>query len=285
MTRNPAIYIIGACVALIVLFNAIYIVPQSTQAVVMQFGALVSVEDEPGMHAKMPFVQDVLLFEKRILPLDPPETPILLADQLRINIDAYARYRIVDPWKFYVSARDELGLNNRLGPTINNKLRNELSRVSLTDLLSEKRDDIMATIKQSMVEDSKNFGIEVVDVRIGRSELPPEVSASTFARMRADREQRAKLARAEGAEKSTQIRASADKERTILLAEANKQAQILRGEGDGTKAKILADAYGRDVKFFEFYRTMSAYRDALGNGDTTMVISPDSEFMRYMKNY
>ena len=251
----------------------------------MQFGAFVREEKSPGLHMKIPFIQDVTLFDKRILDLDPPETAVLLSDQLRINIDLYARYRINDPFQFMIRARNEEGLNNRLGPTINNKMRNELAKVNLTDLLSEKRDDVMLAIKNSTEADAKNFGIEIVDIRIGRSELPDEVSASTFARMKADREQRAKEARAQGAEKATQIRASADKERTVLLAEANKQAQILTGQGDAAKTKILAEAYGRDPKFFELYRTLEAYRAAFGNGDTTMVLTPDSDFMRYMKGY
>lgn len=272
-------------VALFVVGNTFFIVPQTGQAVVMQFGAFVREEKDPGLHVKVPFVQDVTLFERRILDLDPPETPVLLSDQLRINIDLYARYRIKDPFKFMISARDEIGLNNRLGPTINNKMRNELAKVNLTDLLSEKRDDVMRAIKESTVADAKNFGIEIVDIRIGRSELPDEVSESTFSRMKADREQRAKEARAQGAEKATQIRASADKERTVLLAEANKQAQILIGQGDASRTRILADAYGRDPKFFELYRTLEAYRATFGAGDMTMVLTPDSDFMRFMKGY
>lgn len=234
---------------------------------------------------KLPFIQDVMFFETRILDLDPPEAPVLLSDQLRINIDLYARYRIVDPFQFYVSARNEDGLNNRLGPTLNNKMRNEMAKITVADLLSEKRDDIMAAVKESMKGDAKNFGIEVIDIRIGRSELPPEVSASTFSRMKADREQRAKEARAQGAEKATQIRASADKERTVLLAQASKESQILRGDGEALKTKILADAYSRDPKFFQLYRTLQAYRDALANGDNTMILSPESDFMKYLKNY
>lgn len=279
------ILLIGGFALLTLISSSLFVVPQTVQAVVMQFGAFVREEKDPGLHWKIPFVQDVIFFEKRILDLDPPLTPVLLSDQLRINIDVYARYRINDPFKFLISARNEDGLNNRLGPTINNKMRNELSKVTLTDLLSEQRADIMQAIKQSMIEDAKNFGIEIVDIRIGRSELPDEVSASTFARMKADREQRAKQARAQGAEKATQIRATADKERTVLLAEANKQAQILTGEGDAARTKILANAYGRDQKFFALYRTLEAYRDALGNGDTTMVLTPESDFMRFMKGY
>ncbi len=284
MKLSPPVILIAAVAAFVLINSSFFIVPQTNQAVVMQFGALVRTEKEPGLHLKIPFVQDVLFFDQRILDLDPPETPVLLSDQLRINIDLYARYRIVNPFQFYVSARNEEGLNNRMGPTLNNKMRNELSRVTLADLLSEKRDDIMTSIRESMVTDAKNFGIEVVDIRIGRSELPPEVSASTYARMKADREQRAKQARAEGAEKSTQIRSSADKEKTILLADASRESQILRGEGEAARTKILADAYGRDVKFFELYRTLAAYQDSLTNGDTTLVLTPDSEFMKFMKN-
>lgn len=283
MINRKPIYIFLALALLFLLSGSFFVVPQNGQAVVLQFGAFVREVKDPGLKLKIPFVQDVMLFEKRILDLDPPETPILLSDQLRINIDAYARYRIVEPFKFYVSARNEEGLNARFGPTISNKMRNELSKVSLSDLLSEKRDDIMEAILESVREDAKNFGIEVIDIRIGRSELPPEVSASTFARMRADREQRAKQARAEGAEKSTRIRADADRERTILLAEATKQAEIMRGQGDAIRTELLGNAFGRDPQFFEFYRTMQAYRESLANGDTTMVLSPDSDFLRYMK--
>ncbi len=283
MSSKSIVLLFGVFAAFILLTQSFFIVPQTNQAVVLQFGAFVREVKEPGLFVKMPFVQNVMIFEKRILELDPPETPVLLSDQLRINIDAYARYRIVDPFKFYISAYSEEGLNNRFGPTISNKIRNELSRATLPDMLSEKRDDIMKSILDSVRIDAGNFGIEVVDLRIGRTELPPEVSQSTFARMRADREQRAKEARAVGAEKSLQIRASADKERVLLLAEANKQSEILRGQGDAGRARLLGDAFGRDPRFFEFYRTMQAYRESLGNGDATLVLSPDHEFMKYFK--
>ncbi|TAH32418.1 MAG: protease modulator HflC [Alphaproteobacteria bacterium] len=285
MKIHKAFYLVIAFALFVLTTNTFYIVPQTEQTVVMQFGALVRTEKDPGLHMKLPFVQDVMFFETRILDLDPPEAPVLLSDQLRINIDLYARYKIVDPFKFYVSARNEDGLNNRLGPTLNNKMRNEMAKITVADLLSDKRDDIMAAVKESMKADAKNFGIEVIDIRIGRSELPPEVSASTFARMKADREQRAKEARAQGAEKATQIRASADKERTVLLADANKESQILRGDGDASKTRILADAYSRDPKFFQLYRTLQAYRESMTNGDNTMVLSPESDFMKYLKNY
>ncbi len=283
MSSKSIVLLFGVFAAFIFLTQSFFIVPQTNQAVVLQFGAFVREVKEPGLFVKMPFVQNVMIFEKRILELDPPETPVLLSDQLRINIDAYARYRIVDPFKFYISAYSEEGLNNRFGPTISNKIRNELSRATLPDMLSEKRDDIMKSILDSVRIDAGNFGIEVVDLRIGRTELPLAVSQSTFARMRADREQRAKEARAVGAEKSLQIRASADKERVLLLAEANKQAEILRGQGDAGRTRLLGDAFGRDPRFFEFYRTMQAYRESLGNGDATLVLSPDHEFMKYFK--
>ena len=284
MKRSHAIALFGIIGALILVYNTFFIVPQTAQAVVLQFGAFVRTVTEPGLQMKVPFVQDVALYEKRLLDLDPPETQILLTDQIIVIVDAYARYRITDPFRFFTSARNEDGLNVRLGPTISNKIRNELAKVTLSELLSDRREKIMNDILESVRADAGNFGIEVVDIRIGRSELPPEVSQSTYARMRADREQRAKQARAEGAQKATKIRAEADNERTILLAQANKEAEILRGEGDASRTRIIGEAYGRDPKFAEFYRAMQAYRESLAQGDTTMVLSPNSEFFRYFQN-
>lgn len=284
MRQNKAIWVIGAVAVLVLMFSTFFVVPQTGQAVVLQFGAYKWETKEPGLHAKLPFVQDVMMFDKRILDLDPPVTSVLMNDQLRVDVDAYARYRIVQPIEFFKSVRTEDGLNNRLGATINNKMRSEMAKVTLTDVLSDKREQIMKSILDAVRLEASRFGVEVIDIRIGRAELPDEISSSTFARMRADREQRAKEARAEGAEKATQIRATADKERVLVLADATKQAEIVRGEGDAVRARILGDAYGRDPRFADFTRAMTAYRESFAKGDTTVVLSPTSEFFKYFQN-
>lgn len=266
------------------LFSAMYIVDQREQAIVLEFGEPKREVKQPGLHFKLPW-QSVVYFDKRILDLDPPTEQVLLSDQKRINIDAFARYRIVNPLRFYQSVVTEARLRDRFGAALNSSVRNVAGLHPLVDLLSPKRDEIMARIQEEVKRVAgETFGIEIVDVRIGRTDLPEDISANVYNRMRSDRLREANLLRAEGDEVKQRITAEADRERITILAEANRKAQILRGEGDAERNRILAEAYGKAPDFFAFYRALEAYRSALGSGDTTMVLSPDSEFFRYFGN-
>jgi membrane protease subunit HflC len=267
----------------IVAFDALYTVHQTQQALVLQFGRPVKVEREPGLKFKLPLLQDVEYFDRRILDLDPPAQEVILADQKRVNIDAFMRYRIVDPLEFKRKALTQTNFLQVFGGQLNASVRAEVGRTLLGDMLSERRDDVMARITQRLKEQAPDFGIEVVDVRIGRTDLPQTTSQSVYNRMRSQRVAQAAQLRSEGAEIKARIQAVADRERTVILAEAQRQAQIQRGEGEGLQTTILNEAYGKDPKFFGFYRSMEAYGEALGEG-TTMVLSPDSEFFRYFRD-
>jgi membrane protease subunit HflC len=258
-----------------------YTVDQREQAIVLEFGEPVRVVKDPGLHFKKPW-QSVVEFDNRILDLDPPTEEVVLSDQKRINIDAFARYRIVDPLRFYESVGNESRLRDRLGATLNSSLRNVAGLHPLIDLLSPKRDEIMSSIQQQVSSVAGGaFGIQIVDVRISRTDLPAEISANVYERMRSERTREANQLRAEGDEIKQTITAQADRDRIAILAEANRQAQVLRGEGDAESNTVLAQAYGKAPDFFAFYRSMQAYRAALGSKDTTMVLSPDSDFFRY----
>jgi membrane protease subunit HflC len=266
------------------LFTSMYTVDQREQAIVLEFGEPVRDVKDPGLHFKWPY-QSVVAFDNRILDLDPPTEEVVLSDQKRIIIDAFARYRIVDPLRFYKSVATESRLRDRLGATLNSALRNVAGLHPLIDLLSPKRDDIMGSIQKQVSRVAADaFGIQIVDVRISRSDLPAEISANVYERMRSERTREANQLRAEGDEAKQTITAQADRERIAILAEANREAQVLRGEGDAEANTTLAQAYGKAPDFFAFYRSMQAYRSALGSKDTTMVLSPDSDFFRYFGN-
>lgn len=280
MNRRFAFFGIGALVVLFVAVNSMFVVHQTKQALVMQFGEPVAVHREPGLYFKIPFIQDVAFYEKRILDIDPDAEEMNLRDQRRIIVDVYARYRIVDPLQFRKSAGTADVLRQRLGRELNNAVRVEVAKVLLPDILSEKRAAVMDAINKAMRERESEFGVEIIDVRIGRTELPRDTAEALFNRMRSDRFAEAARFRADGAELKAKIQAEADRERTVILAEARRKSQALRGEGDATRNEILGKAYGRDPEFFAFYRSLDAYREALG-ADTTLVLSPDSQFFRY----
>ena len=261
--------------------SSLFTVNQMAQAIVMQFGDPKRILRDPGLYVKIPFIQNVVYYDKRILDLDPPAEQVILADKKRINVDSYARYRIVDPLRFFQAVRTELRFRDRFGKILNSSVRNVLARHALIAVLSEKRDDIMGSIKSSVSAAAPNFGIEVIDVRIGRADLPEDISKNVFDRMRSEREREANLLRAEGDELKQKLTADADRQKTVIIAEANKQAQILMGEGDAGKNKILGDAFGQGPEFFAFIRSMEAYRGALGPEGTTLVLSPDSDFFRF----
>lgn len=268
----------------IVVISSVFTVQQTQQAIVLQFGEWKRTIKDPGLAFKIPLVQNVKYYDNRILDLDPPSFEVLLTDKKRLIVDAYARYRIVDPKKILERVGTEAVLRDRFGKIINSSLRRVIATVSLRDLLSEKRNDIMSTIQAVVSESAESFGVVIVDIRIGRTELPTQTRQSVFDRMRTEREREARELRAEGGEEARKIRAKADLEKTVLIAEAERQAEIMRGEGEGGRNRVLGEAYGRDPAFFDFYKSLSEYRKNLVDSGTTMVISPDSEFFRFFDN-
>ncbi len=264
----------------IIVFSALFTVHQTQQALVLQFGNPIRAETEPGLKFKLPFVQNITYFDRRILDLDPPAQEIILNDQKRINVDSFVRYKIVDPLEFRKTAQSDANFRQIFGGRLNAAVRSEVGKVLLGDMLSNKRDDVMQRITEQLKVQAPQFGIEVVDVRIGRTDLPETTSQSVYNRMRSQRIAEAAKLRAQGAELKAKTQAEADRDRTIILAEAQKNSQILRGQGEGAKTIILNEAFGQDMDFFEFYRSMEAYNEAFGEG-TTMVLSPDSDFFKF----
>ncbi len=265
----------------IVAFSSIFVVHQTEQALVLQFGQPQAKIRQAGLQWKLPFIQDVVKFERRVLNLDPPAQEMILVDQKRIVVDAFARYRIVDPLKFYQAVRTEATFVDLFGRTLNSAVRAEVARNQLATLLSAKRAGIMRNIFSTVSARGSNFGIEVVDVRIGRTELPADVLNDAYERMRSEREREANLLRAEGEEISRRIRAESDRQRTVIIAEAERESSIQRGVGDAARNRILGVAYGRDPEFFDFYRSLEAYRRAFAESQTTLLLAPNSEFFRY----
>ncbi len=276
---------IGVAVAVILLIagNAFFIVDQKSEALVLQFGQLVREVHEPGLHVKIPLTQNVVLYSSQVLDYEPPPEEVIASDQKRLVVDAFARYRIVDPLEFYQTVGTEEAIKPRLSATINGAMRRVIGNIVLSKLLSPDRGQIMNEIKDEVAAQTKSFGIDVIDVRIRRADLPSENSKAIFDRMISERGREAKEFRAQGAELALGIRARADREVTVIRAEANRQAQVTRGEGDADSIKTYADAFGQDADFFTFYRSLQAYREALAGSDTTMVLSPDSDFLRFLQ--
>lgn len=263
------------------LFSSAFTVHQTNQAIVMQFGKPIRVVSEPGLDWKIPIAQNVLYYEKRVLNLDPPVESILLADQKRILVDAFARYRITDALEFFKTVRTEGGVRQRLGPIVSASLRSVLGNATLASVLSEERIKIMQQIRQTVNAQAGRFGIELVDVRIRRADFPEEISQAVYGRMKSEREREAAEFRAQGFEQAQRIRAGADREATVIRAEAKREAEIERGKGEAIRTRTLNDAFGQDAGFFNFYRSMQAYSASLTGQSTYMVLSPDSEFFDF----
>lgn len=267
--------------AVIIASSALFTVHQANQALVLQFGEPRRVVTGPGLHVKLPFVHNVVYFDSRVLEFDAPKEEIIASDQKRLVVDAFARYRITDPLLFFQTVNNEAVVRTRLAAIINASIRQALGGVPLEHIISGERASLMTQIRDIVNGEASDFGINVIDVRIKRADLPEANSEAVYQRMQTERQREAKELRAQGAEEAQKIRAIADRDKVVLIAEAQKQSQITRGEGDGEAIRIFADAFGKDVEFFAFYRSMEAYRNALGQGDTTMVLSPDSEFFRF----
>lgn len=284
--NRSALTALGVAVALLglIAYSSVFTVHETKQALVLQFGEYKRTVSEAGIHFKLPFVQNVVFMEDRILDLDTQKQEVIASDKKRIVVDAYARFVISDPLMFYQAVGDEFRARSRLGDVLNSSLRKALGRVELQTVLSGERDQLMRSISQDVQTEAQKFGIRIVDVRIKRADLPEANSQAVFRRMESEREREAREARARGAEEAQKIRADADRQRTVLIAEARKQAEILRGEGEAESNAIYAQSYGQDPEFFAFYRSMQAYRQALTGDNTTFVMSPQSEFFSYLEN-
>ena len=266
------------------IYLSLFTVKEINQAIVLQFGDPKKVIAEPGLQVKIPFIQNVVYLDRRILSLDPAPEEVIASDQKRLIVDAYARFKIVDPLKFYISVGDERVARSRLATIINSRIRSVLGKQSLATLLSEDRTKQMAIIQEGVNAEAEKFGITIIDVRIKRADLPQANSEAIYKRMQTEREREAKEFRAKGAEMAVTITSTADKEVTVLLANAKKQSEIMKGEGDGQRNKIFAQAFGKDPEFFAFYRAMQAYEKALIGGDTSLILSPDSDFFKFFGN-
>ena len=278
------IYSLGAII-LFFIYSSFFTVDQTKQAMVLQFGEPKRVINKPGLNFKMPFIQDVTYFEKRVLSLVSSDSEeVILSDQKRLEVDTYSRFKIIDPLLFYQTVRNENGARQRLESIIDSSVRRVLGKLELISILSDARQNIVDDIGTEVNQIVKRLGMEIIDVRIRRADYPEATSQNIFNRMRSEREQEAKEFRAQGAEEAQKIRSDAEKQKTILLAEAQRKAEAIRGDGDGEAIKIYADAFGRDKKFFKFYRSMQAYEKTFINKDTTMILSPESEFFDFFSD-
>ena len=283
MTRNIIIGVGG--LILFGIFSSFFTVNQTQQALVLQFGEPKRIIQEPGLAFKLPFIQDTIFYESRVLSLIPQDAEeVILADQKRIQIDAYARYRIEDPLLFFQTVRNELGARARLESIIDSSVRRVLGSETLASILTGERESINGSIRDEVNASVDSLGIEIIDVRLRRADYPESTSQNIFNRMKSEREREAKEFRATGDEEAQKIRADAEKTRTVIVAQAKRVAQEVRGQGDSNAIRIYADSAGQDPEFFSFYRSMEAYRKSIGESDTSMVLSPNSSFFRYFKD-
>jgi membrane protease subunit HflC len=283
MRLNLAGGVIAAAVlvALIVLYGSVFTVYQTDQVIVVRLGQPIRVVTEPGLNFKVPLLESVISVEKRIVDLENPAQEVITSDQKRLVVDAFARYRINDALKFYQTIGAIEGANARLSTLLNSALRRVLGEASTTDVVRDKRAQLMSQVRTQLENEAQSFGVAVVDVRIRRADLPEQNSQAVYQRMQTERQREAAEFRAEGSQRSQEIRAKADRDVTVLIAEAQSKGEQTRGEGDAERNRIYAEAYGRDPDFFTFYRSMQAYESGLRSNDTRMVLKPDSDFFRY----
>jgi membrane protease subunit HflC len=281
---NRLLAVIGGILIVVVLlgFSMFFMVDQTEQALVLQFGKPIRLADQPGLGVKLPY-QNVVKYDRRILDFEPPAEEVTAADQKRLLVDTYARFRIANPLQFYQTVGTEQIARTRLGSIISDSLRRIIGNVELAAVVAEKRAETMHLIRDEVNSQAKNFGIAVIDVRIRRADLPNENSKAIYERMISERQREAAQFRAEGARQAQEIRADADRQRTEIIADAQKQSQILRGQGDADSIRIYAGAFSIDKDFFSFYRSLQAYREGLTGPGTMLVLSPDSEFFKYLE--
>lgn len=284
MKSHRLSFLAAALIVLVLVgFSSIYRVYETQQAIVIEFGQPKGTTAKAGLHFKLPW-QSVVYIDRRILPLDMAVQEVITSDQKRVIVDAFARFQVEDPLLLYQRAFNEQGAADRLQTIVYSVLRRVMGSASFSAILSEDRMALMSTIRSSVNEEAKDLGVQVVDVRIRRADLPEANSEAIFKRMRAEREREAREARAQGAELAQRIRSRADRERTVLIAEAQREAEIVRGQGDGDAVRIFAESISKDPDFYSFYRSMQAYRESLSPDDTTMILSPDSEFFRFFNS-
>jgi membrane protease subunit HflC len=278
------IFLITVGVAAFIAYNAFFIVHQTQNALVLEFGNPTRIVSDPGLNTKLPFVQTVEYFDKRILDIEIASKEVIASDQKRLVVDAFARYRITNPLRFYQAVRDETGANSRISSIMDSAMRGVLGSATFIEVVRDQRDELMRRIAERVSAEVTDFGIEIVDVRIKRADLPDANSQAIYTRMQTERQRQASELRAQGNEQAQRIRATADRQRTVIVAEANRDAERLRGEGDAERNRIYAAAFSKDPDFFSFYRSMQAYEEGLKSNDTRLVITPNSEFFRYFNN-
>ncbi len=276
--------IVFAAIIVVVAMNSLFIVKETNQAMVLRFGKVDRLVAEPGLHVKLPLVQQLMFFDKRVLRTDSEPEELQTFDKKRVLVDSFTRWRIVDAEKFYQAVRTERSAIQRLNLIVNSNIRSVVAKETLVELVSGERQRLMGEIQAGASKQAAPFGIDIVDVRIKRADLPDKNSQAVFLRMRAEREKEAKEIRASGGEKAQRIRADAEKQRTILLAEAERDAQILRGEGDAESIKVTARAFSKDPDFYGFLRTLEAYKTSLGGKDTMMLLDPSVEFLKKLQS-
>ncbi len=264
--------------------NALYVVDETQQALLLRFGKPVGVDSDPGLKIKVPFIDTVIFYDNRLLPLQPAAEQIILGDQKRLDVDTYTRFRIADPLRFYQSVRTLEAAQSQLTQLVGSSLRRVLGQVKLATLLTPEREKAMTAIRGEVAENARSLGIEVADVRIRRADLPAETSQAIYDRMKSERQREAKELRAQGFEWAQEIQSQADRERTVLLAEAQQKAKVLRGEGDAGAAKLAADAFGADPKFYAFTRAVQTYRTSLSDSAPTLVLTPESSLLHVFAN-
>ena len=280
---NKKFFIGIVIIAIIILFNALFIVRQTQQTLILQFGDPIRIIQKPGLNIKIPLIQSAIYYDVRILEFDAEVEEVILSDQKRLLVDAFIRYKIVDPLKFYQAVGNENGFKARVTGLLSGSLRRVMGGDPLEVVLSQDRTSLMEKIQEGINLEAVNFGVSIVDVRIKRADLPKANSEAIFGRMRAEREKEARQFRAEGAEESQKIKAKAEKNKVIIVAEAKKKSQIIKGLGDEEAVRIYANAFNKDKEFFAFYRSMEAYKQAFleGEDDPTLILSPDSDFLKY----
>lgn len=290
---NPKIIaiLVAGFVALLVVMNSFFVVPQTQQAIVLEFGKPVKFTendkevgfiDAPGLKFKIPFIQEVNYFDNRILNFEATDKEVLDLERKTLTVNAFAKYKIVDPLRFYEKVTDIRGINNNLDKIFEASLRDAIGSIPLSKLLTEARKDVMGQINSDVSRKARDFGIEVFDVRIVRADLPTENSNAIYKRMYAERNKEAREYRAQGEEEARVLKSKADKQVTVILAEAERQAQILKGQGEAKAIQTFGSAFGKDKSFYQFYRTMQAYRNGIKGENTKMVLSPDSDFLKYL---
>jgi membrane protease subunit HflC len=275
------VVLILGLVALVLGYSSLFTVYQTQQALVVRLGQPVRVVTEPGLHFKVPLIDSVIAIDKRILDLENPAQEVIASDQKRLVVDAFARYRIQEPLRFYQTVNTIAGANSQLSILLNAALRRVLGEATLTHVVRDERAQLMARVREQLDKEAQVYGIQVVDVRIRRADLPDQNSQAVYQRMQTERQREAAEFRAQGSQRSQEIRSKADRDVTVLVAEATSKSEQLRGEGDGERNRIFAEAFGRDPDFFGFYRSMQAYEAGMRHNDTRMVLQPDTEFFRY----